>query len=508
MNKGFTVIIVTHNSNDYLPICLTSIDESAKGFNFQVIVVDNDSTQPPRNLFEEDFAYVEWIESKENLGFGKACNLGVTHSVYNNLFFINPDTLLSESTFSEMLNFIENNEGLGIVGCKILNGDGTLQAACRRNFPSPSGAIYHTLGLDTLFPQNKVFGQYNLTYLSEDETHELDAISGSFFWIHKDIYQKINGFDEAFFLYGEDLDLCYRVKKLGLKNVYFPGVKVMHFKGHSSNQKPWRTSFHFYNAMRIFARKNRTNIRLPLGLIEVGILLSAGVGFTVRFINSSKKIAVEASLLGMAWGGGLWAGWWNPVNAGYWLFPVLGITILGAILAGRTRKSSLWDKEPHFTKVEMGGMLLSMGIAYGGSGMGSSLFPIGSYFVLKLFYCSLVKQMRFFAQRSWRLVGLDRLTLEEEENLKKRSFVDWCGWLKWRDLPSSKDAFCLGNVEDLHQITRNLGITHLVMQPRTFKPAQKVLFCGESNTKSFISKILFPSLRGKNFIEINLKNLQ
>ncbi len=352
MKRGLTAIIVAHNSNDYLPVCLSSIYRSAGELDIQVLVVDNASDITPSSLFRDDFPKAEWIESDKNLGFGKACNLGVESAHHNNLFFINPDTYISTTTFSKLLDFIKIEENPGIVGCKILNGDGSLQAACRRNFPSPSGALFHTIGLDKIFPNSELFGQYNLTFKSEDEIHELDAVSGSFFWINKDVYKEIEGFDEDFFLYGEDLDLCYRVQKTGRKNIYYPHARVMHFKGHSSDQKPWRTSVHFYNAMRIFAQKHKSLTNLPYFIVELGIIFSAIIGSFVRIANSPKSFIKDGLIVALVLVLTLSFGVFEPVGAISWLGPALGIWFTSSFFSGEFRGKGKWDKIEIFKKTD------------------------------------------------------------------------------------------------------------------------------------------------------------
>ncbi|HSQ40715.1 MAG TPA: glycosyltransferase family 2 protein, partial [Fibrobacteraceae bacterium] len=201
-----------------LPTCLYSIVRGLQGMEAQILVVDNGSPQPlPQNLRKE-YPQVDWILSEKNLGFGGACNLAANQARHPYLFFVNPDTLVSRDTFSKLVEYMSVKPQAGIVGCKILNGDGTLQWACRRSFPSPMSAIYKTLGLATLFPKSRRLGAYNLSYLDPDMETEVDAVSGSFFCVRKDIYEQVHGFDEDFFLYGEDLDICLRVQQAGFRN--------------------------------------------------------------------------------------------------------------------------------------------------------------------------------------------------------------------------------------------------------------------------------------------------
>ena len=194
-----SVIIIAYNSCDFIPACLKSVRDACEGLDSQIIVLDNGSNEPIIPEIKNFFPEVEWIDSKENLGFGKGCNLAEKHATKPYLFFINPDTIISKNAFREMLKFMEEHPEAGTVGCRILNEDGTLQWACRRSFPTIVSAVSKTIGLAALFPKNKTLASYNMSYADPDEMIEVDAISGSFFCIRRDVYEKLNGFDEDFF---------------------------------------------------------------------------------------------------------------------------------------------------------------------------------------------------------------------------------------------------------------------------------------------------------------------
>ena len=222
-----SVIIVAYNSCDFIPACLKSVRDACEGIDAQVIVLDNGSDDPILPEIRQFFPEVEWIDSKENLGFGKGCNLAEKRATKPYLFFINPDTIVSRDSFTKVLDFIEEHPESGTVGCRILNEDGSLQWACRRSFPTIVSAVSKTIGLAALFPKNKTLASYNMTYADPDEVTEVDAISGSFFCMRRDLYEKLGGFDEDFFMYGEDLDLCFRAKVAGCKNYYTPSTNIL-----------------------------------------------------------------------------------------------------------------------------------------------------------------------------------------------------------------------------------------------------------------------------------------
>ncbi len=281
---GISVIIVSYNVREILDACLQSVYHAAAHFTgtLEVIVLDNDSRDGTVPLLRPRWPDAIWIASDRNLGFGSGCNRGAAVATQELLLFLNPDTLVREDTFQVMWAFFQSRQDIGVAGCKIVNRDGSLQLASKRSFPSPRVAAFKIIGLGGLFPRSRVFGRYNLTYLDENETHEVDAVSGSFLCIRADLFREVGGFDESFFMYGEDLDLCYRVKLLGRRNYYHPATQVIHFKGESAKTRPFGSFLDFHEAMVIFSRKHLRLHAFPLGLLNVGVTVLA----VAKFISS------------------------------------------------------------------------------------------------------------------------------------------------------------------------------------------------------------------------------
>lgn len=294
-----SVIIVAYNSCDFIPACLKSVRDACVDIDAQVIVLDNGSEEPILPEIKAFFPEVLWIESKENLGFGKGCNLAEKQATKPFLFFINPDTVVSRDSFCKMLDFMEAHPESGIVGSRILNEDGSLQLACRRSFPTTFSAISKTVGLAALFPKSKLFASYNMTYADPDEVTEVDAVSGSFFCIRRNLYEQLCGFDEDFFMYGEDLDLCFRAKVAGYKNYYTPATNILHFKGQSCKTRRWKSYVDFYKAMIIFVRKHKDLYFVPTLLVTLGILFAAFVGMFSRLIPKFWKIFLDLGVVAL-----------------------------------------------------------------------------------------------------------------------------------------------------------------------------------------------------------------
>lgn len=287
-----SIIIVNYNVKEFLQNLLHSIKKATQSLQTEIIIIDNASDDGSVEFLREKFPEVKVIANNKNLGFGKANNLGLKIASGKYLLMLNPDTIVAEDTFTKMISFFENNPSVGLAGCKILNPDGTLQLACRRSFPGPWTSFCKVTGLSNLFPNSRLFAKYNLTYLDENQTYEVDAISGSFMMMRKEVYEKIGGFDEQFFMYGEDLDLAYRVQKEGYKVYYFHETQIIHYKGESTKRSSLDETKVFHNAMHLFVKKH-----LSSSLVVEFILRSAiGIRTLFSYLNKIKLIILAIVL--------------------------------------------------------------------------------------------------------------------------------------------------------------------------------------------------------------------
>lgn len=286
-----SIIIVNYNVKEFLQNLLHSIEKASSNISKEIIVIDNASDDGSVEVIKEKFPTVNLIENKKNVGFGSANNQGLAVAKGDFILFINPDCIVSEDTIDKMLLFFKEHPECGLAGCKILNSDGTLQLACRRSFPGPWTSFTKVTGLSNLFPKSKIFARYNLTYLDENKTYEVDAVSGSFMMMRKEVYKKVGGFDEQFFMYGEDLDLCYRVQKSGFKVFYVHSTQVIHYKGESTKRSNLDETKLFYDAMHLFVKKHLSSFPL------VELILRSAIGFRKLFAFLGKrKIALYTAL--------------------------------------------------------------------------------------------------------------------------------------------------------------------------------------------------------------------
>lgn len=288
--KSLTIAILNFNSGEYLKRCLESVKEITSEANVKVIAIDNNSTDQSFNLDNSEFPEVEFLKNPENLGFSKGYN-GVLKKIKSEfILLLNPDCLLKKGVIKKILDDFENDSQIGAASCKIVLPDGSVDLTAHRGFPTPLASLFYALGDDSL---------YHLTKQNPDSLHEVDAIAGAFFMTKQSILEKVGFLDEKFFLYGEDLDLCLRIKEAGYKIVYDPAVEITHYKGISSGLKQHsqelsvadkktreRALNSFYEAMIIFYDKHykSENFFLVNWLVYLGIYLKWGLAKIKRTV--------------------------------------------------------------------------------------------------------------------------------------------------------------------------------------------------------------------------------
>ena len=301
-----SIIIVNFKVPQCLMEALASLRLAELYGKSEVIVVDNASGDNSRELITSNFEEVQWIQLKKNIGFGKACNAGAAIAGGKYLLLLNPDTIVSSSTLKNAVEFMEANPKAGLMGPKILNTDGTLQLSCRRSDPTPAVAFYYFSGLSRLFPQSKRFGRYNLTYMDENEAAQVDVVSGSFMFMTLQLFKTIGGFDERFFMYGEDIDLCFRIRRQGYEVWYYPFIEIVHLKGKSSAKRQIRSRFYFYEAMIIYSRKYRKiqNSFFPVWLMWLGITVQAAFNIGTILVRSAAAALLDFAIINLS----LWCG--------------------------------------------------------------------------------------------------------------------------------------------------------------------------------------------------------
>lgn len=308
--SDFDVIILNYNTSTLLRDCLKSVMASQCNFRWRVFVVDNaskdDSVAMVRREFEPFYENLTLLVNNDNRGFAHGNNLVMRQTCQLNIpnplhigsqpearytLLLNPDTTVPPDCFQIAYDFMEAHADTGALGVKLVRANGQLDLACRRSFPTPEVSLYRMLGLSKLFPQNERFARYNLTYRSEDETYEVDSVCGAFMLVRAEAIRQAGILDEAYFMYGEDLDWAYRIKQKGWKIYYHPATTVIHYKGESSKQRSTGAIINFYDAMRIFYRTHYAGQTFFLlnWLIYTGIYAKQTLSLALNSLRPKDK---------------------------------------------------------------------------------------------------------------------------------------------------------------------------------------------------------------------------
>ena len=253
-----SIVIVNYNSKSLLEQCLDSVKKAIADIDAEIVVVDNNSTDGSKDHLPEKLTSTRFIFNKDNLGFAKACNQGFKISSGKYVLFLNPDTVLSETALVDCISFFESHADAGAVGVRMLDSDGVFLKESKRGIPSASTSFYKLFGLTAIFPGSKTFAKYYQAHLPEKENSPVEVLSGAFTMIRREVFEKAGGFDEGFFMYGEDIDLSIRIKQLGYKNYYLGRICVTHLKGGSTTYN-YKYVKDFYGAMNLFVKKHYSN---------------------------------------------------------------------------------------------------------------------------------------------------------------------------------------------------------------------------------------------------------
>lgn len=251
-----SIVIVNYNVKHFLEQALLSVEKAIANLDAEVWVVDNNSVDGSMEMVAQKFPWVKSIVNTQNVGFSKANNQAIRESHSEYVLLLNPDTVLQEDTLEKCVQYLDSHSDVGGLGVRMIDGKGNFLPESKRGLPTPKVAFFKMTGLANLFPKSKYFGRYHMKYLSENETHEVEVLSGAFMMMRNETLEKVGLLDEAFFMYGEDIDLSYRILLGGYKNIYFAGTTIIHYKGESTKKKSANYVKVFYNAMVLFAQKH------------------------------------------------------------------------------------------------------------------------------------------------------------------------------------------------------------------------------------------------------------
>ena len=280
-----SVVIVNYQTFELTRDTINSILKYSYPFTYEIIVVDNasgdDSLSRLKDYFKDN---VKFIASKENNGFAAGNNQGLNVAKGRYVLLLNSDTIVWENTLENIYNYMENHPDVGACGCQVLLENGELDKACKRSFPNVKNSFFRLFHI----PTNSSDDNYNLDNLDDDETYEVDCLTGAFMFINKKALNDVGFLDESFFMYGEDIDLCYRIKEAGYKIVYIGNSKITHLKGASSKKQKSKLIYEFYRAMYVYYKKHHAHESLFI----VNFVVYLGIAFLCivkLFLNLFKK---------------------------------------------------------------------------------------------------------------------------------------------------------------------------------------------------------------------------
>jgi GT2 family glycosyltransferase len=331
-----SVIIVNYNVKFFLEQCLQSVMLALEGIDAEVFVVDNHSSDRSVEMLKEKFPNIQLIINQENVGFSKANNQVIRQARGEYVLLLNPDTLVEKDTFVKCIDFMNQTPDAGALGVKMLNAKGEFLPESKRGLPLPAIAFYKIFGLSKIFPHSKKFGSYHLTYLDNNQIHSIEVLSGAYMFLRKSVLDQIGYLDEDYFMYGEDIDLSYRIIQAGYKNYYFPETQIIHYKGESTKKSSLNYVFVFYRAMQIFAKKHFSsqNNKIFNLLINLAIWLRAS-GATLKRIGQKLLLPILDAIViyaGMLAGAVYWQNtvlfYRNSSYPDYYFYLVIPIYIL------------------------------------------------------------------------------------------------------------------------------------------------------------------------------------
>lgn len=287
-----SVVIVSFNVSDFLNQCLLSVYQASKNIDCEVFVVDNNSTDGSCEMVQNNFPQTVIIKNRSNLGFAAANNQAIKQCKGIYVLLLNPDTIVEVDTFTRCISFMNEHPQGGALGVRMINGKGDFLRESKRGLPTPSTTFFKIFGFSFLFPRSRIFNRYYLSHINTNETSEAEIIAGAFMFIRKEALDKTGMLDEDFFMYGEDIDLSYRLLQNGFRNYYLSDTQIVHFKGKSTPRDTFDDIYSFYNAMRIYVRKRTTEGKLGIWqfLVLPAIYFREGIALLNRYFRITFRL--------------------------------------------------------------------------------------------------------------------------------------------------------------------------------------------------------------------------
>lgn len=495
-----SIIIVNYNVRDFLRQALVSIQKTLKEIRSEIIVVDNASDDGSAEMVNRQFPRVKLILNASNLGFAKANNIALKQARGKFLLLINPDTIVQENTIRVMVEFLIDHPKVGLAGCKILNPDGSIELACRRSFPTPWIAFTKIFGLSKLFPKSKLFGKYNLTYLNIDETNPVEAISGSFMMLRKETLKQVGGLDESFFMYGEDLDWCYRIHQAGWQIYYVHSTQIIHYKGESTRRSSIDEIHTFYEAMQLFVDKHVRSSSLFSIVLRMSIAFVSFIAFLNSIFRPLKVaifdfLSVTISLLVAE---GIWTGrvLHYPAYAYSIVFSVPAIIIIGCLYAAGVYTQRRMSVSRSIVATFLAYILVSALIAFFRdfafsrmivviSGIFALILIPGWRLIFRLLGKTTAHGRRTLFGKRTLVVGTDKNAIELQKKLRTRvgegyEIIGFVGTTHKQIGEILNGVQVLGSIDNVGKIIKKQKVSDVIFSPRALSYTQILSVIGRS----------------------------
>ena len=476
-----SVIIVNYNVKYFLEQCLCSVIKACRNIDAQIIVVDNNSTDGSKEFLLPKFPLVKFICNNVNMGFAKANNQALLQADGAYILFLNPDTIVPEDCFENCIHFFQSHANAGALGVRMIDGTGNFLKESKRAFPSPLTSLYKLSGLTKLFPRSKIFAKYHLGHLPENENQEVDVLAGAYMMAPKKILDETGGFDETFFMYGEDVDLSYRIQKAGYKNYYFAESTIIHFKGESTKKETLNYVRMFYSAMSLFVKKHYSGSRAGLFnfLIQTGIFLRAILSVTGKFIQKIGLPLLDAGIIFMSFWGIKYL--WNTFirkevnyspNMLIIAFPLFTVIFLIA-----SYYSGLYDKGYKQSQLNRSTAMAALVLLSGYALLPESIRFSRGILVFGIFMAFIIMSLL-----RWLFIHSTLLSKVEEDDgyrqtivvAGEKDFITVTALMQQAGMPEK----VLGRVNDsLTSSSKALGSIHQLNHIITMYPVKEIIFC-------------------------------
>ena len=485
---SLSIVIVSYKVKYFLRQCIQSIYCSNCKIQYEIIVVDNASNDGSIQMLAKHFPEVKVIANTENLGFSKANNQGFRIADSEYILILNPDTIIQEDTLQRCYDYHKPHPKIGAIGVRMIDGTGQFLPESKRGFPTPMNALYKMLRISLVFPKSSIFNRYYLGHLDEHQTNEVDVLTGAFMWVRNDVLDQVGGFDEDYFMYGEDIELSYQINSNGHKIVYLPETSIIHFKGESTKKASFKYLKNFYGAMGIYAKKRNSNSGFLWSLIlQLGIVFSALTFLTksifgkfIRPILDIAQLYVLGKGLQKAWGYIYFkdSSYYQEANSNLTLLALVCVMIILYYLFGQ------YDKRHNLKHLGIGFLIgaLAMFTVY-------SLMPSGLRFsrVVLLMIAFLSPFLLYISRRIYNRVGYGQsaFNLYDSRRIAIVGSITSCMAVNKIGENYSDKGQVIGHVT-LENYSDSLGITHELNEIVNSRNINEIIFCRKDLSSDFI----------------------